>query len=633
MKVLKNIKKYVIFIYHRIGVLYMNKKILINFFVIIVTVILLVSNKVFAEEIENPYVDITFDKVAKENKNHATLEIFGKDEAGYYNNKSISYDVDTNGTYMAWESTYPAGGGFNLNMDKAIGGNYTIALKFSFSDTGENYGGWKKIIDFQSTIQPDSGFYFYNGGQIQFYPEDSQGPYIKNNQVVDLLIRRNSETNKFDVYNRVGDKSELCYTFIDEEGLSILTSSLGFFHDDPATNGEASPSGKVYSVKIWDSYMDVDDVWEVLDKEKEDAVSRYICKLIEGEDATEFFAGWKSYYECQDPVDNSYKYFEDEESSIEITDVEKWKEDEGYVSQTKSIEEIITYLNNEIKDINEDNVKSSDLETVENVANIIEKMSKKDATEDEIKELNQINDQCELLLKKINDTTSSLEEIRNEINKYTENNVTLDDKESIEKIISKIEEMSDVNLTEDEIKELNQVKNQCELLLEKIDDTVNSLEEIKNEINKYSEDNVTLNDKENIEKLISKIENINTGNLTEEEKEELNQIKEKAETLAERIDDISNYLKEVKSAVEKYSNKKVTSKNKKNIKKLISKYKDINIDNLTGEEKEQLDKNINILKTILENDLENPKTSDNIYLYVLSSILSLAGMILIKRLK
>lgn len=293
--------------------------------------------KINAEKIiDDPYIDITFENKAKENKNHGTLYIFNK-EPGKYGNNTIVYDFDANGTYMAWTSNFSHGGGFNLNVDKKIGEEYTIALKFSFTDTGEISGGWKKIIDFQKTgDKADSGLYFYDYGKTQFYPESSQGPQIKNNQVVDLLIRRNKQTKKFEVYNRVGNDSILCYEFTDNNGLSILDTGLGFFHDDYATSKENSDGGKVYSVKIWDSWIDVDDVWNLLDKEKEETLERYICKKIKGQNPTETTPGWKDYYICKDIVDNKDKYFEDETHNIEIKDIEKWKTEigKGYIPKS-----------------------------------------------------------------------------------------------------------------------------------------------------------------------------------------------------------------------------------------------------------------------------------------------------------
>lgn len=257
-----------------------TKKTSKTIFKLILMILSSMTLKVYANNtIEEPYINITFEETVKESKGHGTVNVFSSTEPGEYANKTVTYGVNAYGTYMAWTTEKSHGGGFNLNVDKAIGGDYTIALKFSFTNTGEIDRRYKKIIDFQKNYpHEDSGFYFYNGGRIMFYPEPSQGTAVKNNEVVDLLVRRNGDTKKFEVYNRIGDKSVLCYEFTDNEGLSILSNGLGFFHDDLATSSETTDGGKVYSVKIWDSYIDVDDVWKALDKEQEDSISKYICK-------------------------------------------------------------------------------------------------------------------------------------------------------------------------------------------------------------------------------------------------------------------------------------------------------------------------------------------------------------------
>ena len=272
----------------------MKKKSSVSYVLIFAMVILstftMITKVKADDELGEPYIDITFDPVAKENKKHGTLVVFGPDDSGYYRNSNITYGFDDYGTYMQWTAGTSRGGGFNLNVDKAIGEEYTIALKFSFTDTGENYGGWKKIIDFQkSGSAADSGLYYYDYGKTQFYPSEAQGPQIKNNQVVDLLIRRNKETKKFEIYNRVGNDSTLSYQFVDTNGLSILDSGLGFFHDDYATSSESSPGGKVYSVKIWDSCSSVDDVWGFLDEEQEEVV--YYYKYFNGSEENLSFDG------------------------------------------------------------------------------------------------------------------------------------------------------------------------------------------------------------------------------------------------------------------------------------------------------------------------------------------------------
>lgn len=427
-------------------------------FLCIVLIVFLISLSVIPVKAEKdpigePYIDITFDPVAKENKNHGILNVFKSNETGYYNNSSITYGVDEYGTYMAWTSTYTRGGGFNLTLDKVIGGDYTIALKFSFTNTGEKTRGWKKIIDFQSKSYGDSGFYFYNGGQIQFYPESSQGPYIKNNEVVDLLIRRNGTTNKFEVYNRVGDQSILCYEFIDSSNLSVLSSGLGFFHDDTSTSSESSPGGKVYSVKIWDSYVDVDDVWDALDKEKEDSLSRYICRKIAAQEPTDLLPGWASYYECESKDDGSYKFFTDDTYEDEIEKVDEWKEEAGYVPQTKSMNEVISILNDRIEDKTIDNVTLDDKENIAEIVDIISKFSRKMITKEEANLLDEIDEKCEELLEKIDDILELLDELKDTIKTYTDKELSDTDKSIIKNVIFKVYNISTDNLT-DEQKEL-----------------------------------------------------------------------------------------------------------------------------------------------------------------------------------
>lgn len=454
----------------------MMKKLKIKVLIMLLLALsIVITIDVKAEDIlAEPYIDITFDNKTIENKNHGTVDLFNETGTEYYNNSNIKYGFDAYGTYMKWTSTATRGGGFNLNVDKAIGGNYTIALKFSYSDTGENDGGWRKIIDFQKpSPDADSGFYFYNYGQIQFYPEGSSGPYIKNNEVVDLLIRRNIDTNKFEVYNRVGDESKLAYEFVDTEHLSVLDNGLGFFHDDFSTDSEASMSGKVYGVKIWDEYVDVDEVWEILDKDREEAVTKYICLKVNGEIASDIMAGWKSYYKCIDNETNETMYYEDENYSTEIVNVDKWKNEEGYISQTKSIEEIMHDIEETIKNINEGNVTSEYKDSIIETKEIINKVRKlKISSADNVK-LDEFEAKCDSLISKINSISNILEEADKIINKYSGQELNKEAKNEIIMIIDKLKEVNINNLTDAEKKILTSK-------IEKLEDILNSNSKIDN---------------------------------------------------------------------------------------------------------------------------------------------------------
>lgn len=441
-----------------------NKKSLQYFlsFLFILTVIspfLKIINVNAENIIKDPYIDITFDEIAKENKGHGTLKIFSNNESGnyaYYGNSAISYGINAFGTYMTWTSNKSNGGGFNLNVDKTIGEDYTIALKFSFTNTGEKDYGYKKIIDFQKNYpNEDSGFYFYNGGKIMFYPKSSLGTAVKNNEVVDLLVRRNGSTKKFEVYNRIGENSVLCYEFTDTEGLSILGSSLGFFHDDLATQSEATEGGKVYSVKLWDSYLDVDDVWKALDEEKENSISKYVCRKIEKKEPTEIIPGWETYFECKDKTDGSYKFFEDEDLKEVIEDIDIWKKDEGYISQTKSFEEIITDLENKIDGITESNVNSNNKTKLDAAKNIIDNIDIEKASIEEKEKINTISEKSKTLIKIIDETKALLKEFQDAVENYSNKELTSEDKFNIKTILTKRETVKKYNLTDEEKEQYN----------------------------------------------------------------------------------------------------------------------------------------------------------------------------------
>ncbi len=183
-------------------------------------------------------------------------------------NSSTGFGSDeANGSYWQWHSNTARGGGFYIDIDKNIGEEYTIGLKFSFENT---LGGWRKIIDYKNSTV-DTGFYFYNGGHLNFYNYGVNGESVTQpNQVVDLIVRRNKATKQFEAYvvvNGNQKKFDMSITDSSDQGVPAVVNGktrLGFFFDDIATSAEATPGGKVYNLKIWDKYMDPDKVIEAL---------------------------------------------------------------------------------------------------------------------------------------------------------------------------------------------------------------------------------------------------------------------------------------------------------------------------------------------------------------------------------
>ena len=75
-----------------------------------------------------------------------------------------------------------------------------------------------------------------------------------------MIVRRN-KNKQFEAYivdSNYNKKFDMGVTDSSDQGVPAVIGGktrLGFFFDDIATSAEASPGGKVYTLKIWDSYM------------------------------------------------------------------------------------------------------------------------------------------------------------------------------------------------------------------------------------------------------------------------------------------------------------------------------------------------------------------------------------------
>ncbi len=227
------------------------------------------NSGVHADETEQKtgaYVQYNFNNHLTDLKNHSLLTPWSSTGDNNRSNASTSFGSDANGNYWQWHSNTARGGGFYIDVDKDIGEEYTIGLKFSFENT---LGGWRKIIDYKNSTV-DTGFYFYNGGHLNFYNYGVNGASVTQpNQVIDMIVRRN-KNKQFEAYivdSNYNKKFDMGVTDSSDQGVPAVIGGktrLGFFFDDIATSAETSPGGKVYTLKIWDSYMDVDEVIDEL---------------------------------------------------------------------------------------------------------------------------------------------------------------------------------------------------------------------------------------------------------------------------------------------------------------------------------------------------------------------------------
>ena len=171
---------------------------------------------------------------------------------------SSSFGTTVGDGYWSWASTANRGGGFTIDTQQPLTGTYTMMLKFSFTDPNK-YSSWRKIIDFQNRAD-DTGFYL-NSGRIRQYPLGSNGPTVfPVNTDITLMVTRDSATKQFTVYTYDGTNfiQEIQVTDTNDSAIPVASTlhqggtKLGFFFDDLATSSEATSTGKVYYIRLWE---------------------------------------------------------------------------------------------------------------------------------------------------------------------------------------------------------------------------------------------------------------------------------------------------------------------------------------------------------------------------------------------
>ena len=172
-------------------------------------------------------------------------------------NTSTSFGTASGDGYLAWTSSSARGGGFKITTPTNIGASYSMSLKFEFS----NVSGYRKIVDYENYLS-DNGFYLLSGG-INFYPLGTSNTTYAANTPLNLLVTREAAPDAtypnrgtFTVYVYSGSTLTQVLQVDDTYGSSLAANSgsgslFGFFFDDGATSAEATPSGKVYDLKLW----------------------------------------------------------------------------------------------------------------------------------------------------------------------------------------------------------------------------------------------------------------------------------------------------------------------------------------------------------------------------------------------
>ena len=252
----------------------------------------------------------------------------------------------------------------------------------------------------------------------------------------------------------------------------------------------------------------------------------------------------------------------------------------------------ISELSTTIDDLTNENVNSSNKEVIETAKEAVESVDTTNASEAEKQALQEIKDKAAELEKVIDDTKAEIDRIHEERNKYDENIVNSNDKDSLEQLGKDIKALTDGNnLTDDERTVMNETADEVEEMQKIIDDTVAENERITDTVDNYDLTTVTSDDKDDLEQLLDDInKQLESTHLTEEETSTLENEKKAVEEFLNKINDITEQINKVNKEVENYNEDSVKSTDKDDIEQLIEEIDTLlETNHLTDKEREDLE--------------------------------------------
>ena len=266
----------------------------------------------------------------------------------------------------------------------------------------------------------------------------------------------------------------------------------------------------------------------------------------------------------------------------------------------------IASLAEDIDGLTTGNVTSADEETINAVQTAAGNVDIESATDDEKAALQEIMDNCEDLLEKMDETEQEIRDITSDVNGYDTDSVKSSDNVDIETLMDRIDTLlGGGNLTQTEKENLEAVKGTTEALLEKIAATEDELSKVTDSIGGYDEDSIKSADKETVETLVDRIDALlEGGNLTDEEHEALESVRDDAEALLQKIDEIAEAgdtenIQNVQNVTPdnvKLEDKEDLQAAKEDIEQALTDY----ADNYTEDEKKQFEETLKQIEDALE---------------------------------
>lgn len=266
----------------------------------------------------------------------------------------------------------------------------------------------------------------------------------------------------------------------------------------------------------------------------------------------------------------------------------------------------ISDLSVPIDALNKDNVNGGDEQTVDGVKAAVATVDTTNATDEEKAALKEIADKANELEKVIDDTKAEITRIEEELNKHDDATVNSDDIAALEQLAKDIKELLDGdNLTDAERTALTEDAGKVGDMQKTVADTTAENKRISDAVDGYDLATVTSDDKAELEQLLADIEKqLESTNLTEDEKKALEDAKDKAEGLLDTIDKADKATDtENTEKVEDVTAENVTPDNKTDLEKAkddLEKALEDNGGNYTDDEKKTIEDKIKRIDDALE---------------------------------
>ncbi len=202
-------------------------------------------------------------------------------------------------------------------------------------------------------------------------------------------------------------------------------------------------------------------------------------------------------------------------------------------------------------------------------------------------------------------TMKTIASLAEDIDGLTAENVTSTNKDTLTAVKTATGNVDTESATEEEKAALQDILDNCDALLEELADVAQEISDVTNGVDGYDADSVKSSDKEAVEEFVERIEALlEGGNLTEEEKQNLESVKNEAETLLDKIsetveagdtENIQN-VQDVTQNNVKPEDKEDLEAAKEDIEQALNDY----ADNYTEDEKEQFEETLQQIEAALE---------------------------------